>query len=140
MITVHKIYLSGPLFSAGEIAWGELLSAHLIDRLLDTEIIWPHEIVPDGTEPEGIFQANLNALDECDLMVAILDGAQVDDGTAWEIGYFFGQGKKILGMRTDFRRAGESDGSRVNLMIECSCLKVVSSTDDLYLELERLLD
>lgn len=137
---VHKIYLSGPLFSAGEIAWGERLMAHLRDRLLDTEIIWPHEIVPDGTEPEGIFQANREALDECDLMVAILDGAQVDDGTAWEIGYFFGQDKKILGIRTDFRRAGESDGSRVNLMIECSCLKVVSSTDELLLDLERLLD
>lgn len=140
MITVHKIYLSGPLFSAAEIAWGERFSALLRDRLLDSEIVWPHEIVPDRAGPEGIFQANLQALDECDLMVAILDGAQVDDGTAWEIGYFFSQGKKILGIRTDFRRAGESDGSRVNLMIECSCLKVVSSTDELYLELERLLD
>lgn len=140
MMMVRKIYLSGPLFSAGEIAWGERFSAHLRDRLLDTEIIWPHEIVPDRRGPEGIFRANIKALDECDLMVAILDGAQVDDGTAWEMGYFFGQGKPILGIRTDFRRAGESDGSLVNLMIECSCQKAVSSTDELYLELERLLD
>jgi nucleoside 2-deoxyribosyltransferase len=140
MTMVHKIYLSGPLFSAGEIAWGEELSSFLSERLKDTQIIWPHEIVPDGAEPVHIFRANLKALDECDLTVAILDGAQVDDGTAWEIGYFFSQGKKILGIRTDFRRAGESDGSRVNLMIECSCLRVVSSIDELLLELERLLD
>ena len=73
-------------------------------------------------------------------MVAILDGPQVDDGTAWEIGYFFSQGKKILGIRTDFRRAGESEKSRVNLMIECSCVMVASCTEDLYSELERLLD
>ena len=59
----------------------------------------------------------MQALNQCDLMVAILDGAQVDDGTAWEIGFFFSQGKKILGIRTDFRRAGESEKSRVNLMI-----------------------
>ena len=71
--------------------------------------------------PEQIFQANLQALSECDVMVAMLDGPQVDDGTAWEMGYFFMQGKKILGIRTDLRRAGETDNSRVNLMIECSC-------------------
>jgi len=82
----------------------------------------------------------VQALNQCDLMVAILDGAQVDDGTAWEIGFFFSQGKKILGIRTDFRRAGESEKSRVNLMIECSCAMVVSSMEDLYSELERLLD
>ena len=82
----------------------------------------------------------MQALNQCDLMVAILDGAQVDDGTAWEIGFFFSQGKKILGIRTDFRRAGESEESRVNLMIECSCAMVVSSMEDLYSELERLLD
>ncbi len=140
MKMVHKIYLSGPLFSASEIAWGERFSALLREHLTDMEVIWPHEIVPDRAVPEGIFRANLKALDECDLMIAVLDGAQVDDGTAWEIGYFFSQGKKILGIRTDFRRAGESDGSRVNLMIERSCVTVASSTEELYSELERLLD
>jgi nucleoside 2-deoxyribosyltransferase len=45
----------------------------------------------------------------------------VDDGTAWEIGYFFA-GKspeqKIIGIRTNFRRAGESEGAVVNATIE----------------------
>jgi len=139
---VHKIYISGPLFSAAEVAWGKQLSAHLSEHLGNekTIFIWPHEIVPEGAKPEQIFEANVQALNQCDLMVAILDGAQVDDGTAWEIGFFFSQGKKILGIRTDFRRAGESVESRVNLMIECSCAMVASSTEELYFELERLLD
>lgn len=38
-----------------------------------------------------------------DLMIALLDGSQVDDGTAWEISYFY-RGKpkraKIIGVRT----------------------------------------
>ncbi len=136
----RKIYLSGPLFSAAEIAWGGQILALLSERLQNTKIIWPHEIVPVGAEPEQIFRANLQALNQCDLMVAILDGPQVDDGTAWEVGYFFSQGKKILGIRTDFRRAGESESSRVNLMIESSCVTVASSTEELYSELERLLD
>ena len=62
-----------------------------------SEIIWPHEIVPARHVPEQIFQANLQALNECDLMVAMLDGSQVDDGTAWEIGYFFMSGQKDPG-------------------------------------------
>ena len=137
---VHKIYLSGPLFSAAEVAWGKQLLAHLSEHLGNAKIIWPHEIIPEGEKPEQIFEANLQALNQCDLMVAILDGPQVDDGTAWEIGYFFSQGKKILGIRTDFRRAGESEKSRVNLMIECSCVMVASCMEDLCSELERLLD
>ena len=137
---VHKIYLSGPLFSAAEVAWGKQLSAHLSEHLENATIIWPHDIVPEGAEPEQIFEANLQALNQCDLMVAILDGPQVDDGTAWEIGYFFSQGKKILGIRTDFRHAGESEKSRVNLMIEFACVAVVSSPEELHSELERLLD
>jgi len=82
----------------------------------------------------------MQALREADIMVAILDGPQVDDGTAWEIGYFFMQGKKILGMRTDFRRAGETDDSRVNLMIECSCQGIAGSLEELAMDLKRLLD
>jgi nucleoside 2-deoxyribosyltransferase len=36
-------------------------------------------------------------------MVAILDGSQVDDGTAWEIGYAYARGLPVWGLRTDFR-------------------------------------
>ncbi len=136
----HKIYLSGPLFSRGEIAWGERVKRFLEDRLDGVQVIWPHEIVPCHTLPAQVFQVNLMALGEADVMVAMLDGPQVDDGTAWEIGYFFMQGKKILGLRTDFRRAGETDNSRVNLMIECSCLAVAGGLEELAIELKRLLD
>jgi nucleoside 2-deoxyribosyltransferase len=140
MESKHKIYLSGPLFSRGEIAWGERVKRFLEERLDGVQIIWPHEIVPCHAFSAQIFQANLQALSEADVMVALLEGSQVDDGTAWEIGYFFMQGKKILGLRTDFRRAGETDNSRVNLMIECSCLAVAGGLEELASDLKRLLD
>jgi nucleoside 2-deoxyribosyltransferase len=40
------------------------------------------------------------------MMIALLDGPQVDDGTGWEIGYFYARRRpeqKIIGIRTDFR-------------------------------------
>lgn len=133
----HKIYLSGPLFSQGEIDWGKKVKSFLEGRL-DVEMIWPHELAAGATEQ--IFRANLLALLECDLMVAMLDGSQVDDGTAWEVGYFFSQGKQVFGLRTDFRRAGESDQSKVNLMVEHSCRRVAASLEELAEDLARLLD
>jgi len=70
----------------------------------------------------------------------LLDGPQVDDSTAWEIGYFYARkssGQKIIGIRTDFRRAGESSGAVVNAMIECSCDWIVKSTKGLLEEVSR---
>ncbi len=39
--------------------------------------------------------------------------------------------QKIIGIRTDFHRAGESEGSVVNPMIECSCDLIVGSREEL---------
>ena len=58
----------------------------------------------------------------------------MDDGTAWEIGYFYAKKspvQKIIGIRTDFRRAGESSGAAVDAMIECSCDWIVKSREEL---------
>ena len=51
---------------------------------------------------------------------AMLDGAQVDDGTAWEIGYAYAKGIPVIGLRTDFRLCADSDGGLVNAMIQSS--------------------
>ena len=81
-----------------------------------------------------IFSRCKSNLDGADLMIALLDGSQVDDGTAWGIGYFCAKKspeQKIIGIRTDFRRAGESEGAVVNATIECSCDWTVKSAKGL---------
>ncbi len=132
-----KIYLSGPLFSQAEIEWASKIKSS-IESQIEADVIWPHEIA-SGSSKE-IFEANLRALMGCDIMIAILDGPQVDDGTAWEIGYFYSLGKRILGIRTDFRRAGETPQSKVNIMLEQSCQSVKENLEQLILELKRILD
>lgn len=132
-----RIYLSGPLFSQAEIEWCRHVKAALEEALENVEVVWPHELSTGS--PVEIFQANLRALDECDLMIAILDGPQVDDGTAWEVGYFYAKGRRVLGIRTDFRKAGEFDSSMVNLMVERSCLAVAKSLEQLVSLLDSVL-
>lgn len=65
-----------------------------------------------------IGAGNVAAIDRCDAMLAVLDGVDVDSGTASEIGYAFARGKRIVGYRGDFRSAAENEGSIVNLQVE----------------------
>lgn len=61
---------------------------------------------------------NAEAIDRCDALFAILDGVDVDSGTASEIGYACARDKYVCGLRTDFRLAGDNPGSIVNLQVE----------------------
>ncbi|PHP45281.1 nucleoside 2-deoxyribosyltransferase [Methanosarcinales archaeon ex4572_44] len=128
-----KVYLAGPLFSEAEREFNQRLKA-----LLDREgysVFLPQEDSNEKTPPhhhrqkEKIFRENLRAIEECDLVVAVLDGSDADSGTAWEIGYASAIGKPVIGLKTDFRTLGPE--GRVNLMIEQSITRLCTTTDEL---------
>lgn len=50
-------------------------------------------------------------------VLAVLDGMEVDSGTAGEIGFASALGKKCYGLRTDQRDCGDFIGLPVNLQI-----------------------
>ena len=89
---------------------------------------------------EQIGRLNREAIDAADGLFAILDGVDVDSGTAAEIGYAFARGKYICGLRTDMRLAGDNIGAIVNLQVEyfirASGGTIVTASDDL-VELAR---
>ncbi|MFA6224700.1 MAG: nucleoside 2-deoxyribosyltransferase [Methanoregula sp.] len=127
----YRIYLAAPLFSTAErtynAALAELLKHHLF------EVFLPQEVGDDTdtrmkTEQARIFSKNKSDLDNADIVVAVIDGADADSGTAWEMGYAYAHNKPVIALRTDFRRAGMHE--QVNLMLEKSS-KVVSSTAEL---------
>ncbi len=139
-----KIYLAGPLFSEAEQEWLRRLRDRIEEcgRALGriVEVIWPYELI-DQEEIEKlgemakqeVFERCKSNLDRSDVLVALLDGPQVDDGTAWEIGYFFSirERSRLIGIRTDLRNAGDSRSSVINAMIEMSCGRVVRSVEEL---------
>ena len=61
---------------------------------------------------------NRDAIDRCDAVFVVLDGVDVDSGSAAEVGYAFAKGKPILGYRGDFRLSADNEGSTVNLQVE----------------------
>ncbi|NOZ82869.1 MAG: nucleoside 2-deoxyribosyltransferase [Euryarchaeota archaeon] len=121
-----RIYIAAPLFSAAEREYNLKLSRMLAE--LGHEVFLPqHEC--SGSREE-IFRCCLSGIDSSDLVVAVLDGASCDDGTAFELGYAYALGKRILGLRTDFRNVGEHGGV-VNLMLAEACEHMVRDESSL---------
>jgi nucleoside 2-deoxyribosyltransferase len=83
---------------------------------------------------------NAHAIERADGVVAVLDGVDVDSGTAAEIGYAASLGKWVIGYRGDFRRTGEDETSEVNLQVEYFIRKnggvIVHSLQDVERELK----
>jgi nucleoside 2-deoxyribosyltransferase len=74
--------------------------------------------------PETIFSTDYEGLSTADAVVAILDGTQVDDGTACEIGIFYGlmrrdpSKKGVVGFMTDSRGISRAEkGYGTNLFV-----------------------
>jgi nucleoside 2-deoxyribosyltransferase len=122
----YTIYQAGPLFSQAEKAFHRKISAAL--KAAGDIVVWPGDLIPDdriaaaGSAPAPlVFTTCKQALDHCTCVVALLDGSQVDDGTAWEMGYAHARGLPIYGISTDARMAGGAGRSRMNAMI-AGCL------------------
>ena len=58
------------------------------------------------------------AIRNCDLVLAFLEGCDIDSGTASEVGFAYGIGKQIIGYRNDKRKLGENAGCIVNLQLQ----------------------
>lgn len=115
---MKTVYLAAPLFSEAECDFNRKLRDLIMNE--GFLVFLPQEdsnnIHDEKNRQEIIFNKNLAALDRSDIIVAVIDGADVDSGTAWEIGYAYSKGKPVLGLKTDFRTLG-IEGT-VNLMIE----------------------
>lgn len=91
-----------------------------------------------------IARENTKAIDSADALVAVLDGPDVDSGTAAEIGYAFARNRPILGYRGDFRLSADNEGSIVNMQVEyfirASGGTIVRKLEDLSKALAKMLD
>jgi len=137
MTAKSRIYLAGPLgFSeAGRhfyntvlIPYVTRLGYEVLDpwTLTDARRIRAVQRMPYGAAKRDAWRrlnlemgaTNRAAIDDAQGVVAVLDGTDVDSGTAAEIGYAFARGKPIVGYRGDFRLSADNEGSTVNLQVE----------------------
>lgn len=105
-----KIYVSGPFFKPEErerINKIKLLFSK--DSLfLDYELFFPMDhFIPDGDKMSNwewghaVFEMDTEALEKCDIVLAVYDKQYSDSGTAWELGYAYGLGIPVVLLCTD---------------------------------------
>ena len=84
-----RAYIAGPLFDEGERWWIERVEQTVTAAGFTTFL--PHRDNPPKDEHNvaAIFANDRRGIDECDVVVASLNGLTTDDGTAWELGYAF---------------------------------------------------
>ena len=131
-----KIYLSAPLFTQVERRWNRMLAAALEERIAGAEVVLPQDFKFGGAynRPSDflkLFSECVDSLEEADLIVAVLDGPDVDSGTAFEVGFAHARDIPIIGIRTDFRK---SQHRGLNVMLSQACdelLRSMSFNEDL---------
>jgi hypothetical protein len=134
-----RVYLAGSIFTPYERAFLDDCAARL--RADGFDVFVPHEqkdLVGVDVTAGAVFAADAGGVVDSDAVLAVLDGPSVDDGTACEIGLFYGLKQRdperegVVGLLTDLR--GERRGDfAVNLFvrgcIDASGGAVVDSLD-----------
>lgn len=160
------VYLAGPLFTIYERSFLEKIDSDISEiwsrigrtpseghQTKESICFVPHRDAGDvGTrieEKEDIFEKDLLAIDNAKIIIAVLDGVDVDSGTAVELGYSYTHNKKILGLLTDKRRWKTGQGSLddysiigLNNMVWGVCTargKIYGTLEALYLDVETYL-
>jgi len=118
-----RVFIAAPLFSEAEREFNRRLDELL--RSNGFETVLPQRDIGDAwTEGHRrVFEKDLAAIDGSDVVVAVLDGPDVDSGTAFEIGYAFARGKPVIGLKTD--RRVFAPGEEVNNMILQAAARLV---------------
>ena len=120
-----KIYFAGPLFTPYERSFIDQCAKRMRDAGM--EVFVPHEIpLPDPVTSKFIFDTDAREVLGANVVLALLDGPMVDDGTASEIGIFWAEmrhdksKKGMIGLVTDTRVIRDRnmiDGKGINLFV-----------------------
>ncbi len=112
-----KIYVAGPLFTEGQRWLLERVDA--VCRAQGYETYLPHRdagLYDRDSDSSFFFRQDLQQLQEAAVVVAVLNGDDVDAGTAWEMGYFYAvKGGPIVGYVRDTRKPHPS--AQLNPMV-----------------------
>jgi nucleoside 2-deoxyribosyltransferase len=132
------VYLAAPLFTAAERAFNLALARGIED--LGWRVFLPQRDIPPpraGGRTRRLFDGCRRGIRASNVVVAVCDGAMVDDGTAWECGYAVGIGKPVYVLRTDVRRVAADE--HVNLMLQESAAGCFTTAPRLLRALRRHL-
>lgn len=114
-----KIYFAGPLFGMADKLFNKQLAKILCSEY-GYEVLLPqdfdvNENMDEVRDPVKIAKTDIEALESSDVILVNCDGADVDSGTAFELGWAVRDHKITVAWRTDSREFAK--GERFNAML-----------------------
>lgn len=132
-----KAYIAGPLFNVHE-RWYLEGIASVVERAgFDTFLPHRDAKFPDESDVLGIFGADVEGLTGCQLVIALLDGQDIDSGTCVELGIAYTRGIPVLGVTTDEIRRVYANAMPMGVCL--SSFGVVHGLDELAADLPAIL-
>ena len=124
---MQTIYLAAPLFDITQRTTNRLIAKAIAEKMPGFEVVLPqdikyHDKFNDKRAFGAIYDACIKGIEGAAAVVAILDGADADSGTAFEVGYARARNVPVIGVRTDYRPNQEGG---LNLMLARGCAAVV---------------
>ena len=127
-----KVYFAGPLFTVYERDYISKCAVQLRQNAIDPWV--PHEqnkLAEPGdtrTAAKRCLDNDYGAISSSTAMLALINGVEVDDGTAAEIGIFYSMmqndpsKKGIVALHDDWRTNKNGEGKPLNLFV-AGCLQ-----------------
>jgi len=132
-----KVFLAAPLFSEAEREFNSQIANRLRGKGFEVWLAQEANFVQHEAHKKKklIYEEDMTALKGSNVVVAILDGIDVDAGVAFEIGYATALGKPVIGLKTDYRVFSKMQ--QVNLMLEIPLMKICKSIIEVISLLDR---
>ncbi len=117
-----KAYLANGLFSIGDRYVNEVIAKELRAAIPNIELYVPQEndAINDKNayaDSLTIARADLDSLKASDVLIAVIDGVEIDSGVAAEIGAFSMLNRPIVALFSDVRQLGRTNTKKIDALI-----------------------
>ena len=118
-----KAYLANGLFSIGDRYVNEVLAVKIREAVPTIDLYVPQENAAINDKNSyanslAIAEADLDSLQASDVLIAVIDGIEIDSGVAAEIGAFSALNRPIIALFSDVRQMGRTNTKKIEALIE----------------------
>ena len=124
-----KIYLASPFFNPTELAVYRNVIGDLRSNDVHSVYVPQEHEIPNAWDMSNeewarqVFCADIEAIEDCDVVMVLNFGMYSDSGTAWEAGYAMGLGKVVVQVLCG------DENTVYSLMMFNGCSKVINLCD-----------
>ncbi len=130
-----KAYIAGPLALKQDREFLKKIDA--LCNSLDINTFLPHRDVglwKNIEDTKRIAQADLRGFNNCNLLIANMNGFGISSGTAWEMGYAYAKNIPVIGIKTD-KKVSESIEDLSAIIIGLT--KITTNFEELKKEIQK---